>query len=77
MTITTEIELLSLREVAERKKCRPKTVWDAIRRKVLPAYKVGYSWVVLASDLHLYRPQKRKPYKARKPKQEGAVTVLE
>jgi excisionase family DNA binding protein len=62
---------IDTQKVAERKKCKAKTVWDAIRRGVLPGHKVGYSWLVLASDLDKYTPQQRKPYR---PRQKQAPT---
>lgn len=52
-------ELLNCRQVAERYGIETLTVWDWIRKKKLPAIKIGKEYRIRAEDLEEFENRRR------------------
>lgn len=51
-----EPEVVTITEAGRRKGVRPESVWAAIKRGKLPAYRSGATWLIRVEDLERYQP---------------------
>lgn len=52
--MTSDVSLLSISEAAQIARCHPQKIHRAIRRKKLPAVRVGWNWVIKKADLEAF-----------------------